>query len=804
MFLLDAINVLALFYFGALNLTYLVLTIASFARTRRYVARIKSLHVSDLQSAAGGLPISLLVPAFNEEATIVETTRSLLTLRYMEYEIIVVSDGSTDRTIAELTDAFDLHPAHRLPTSAIPTASVRRVLRSRIHPDLWLIDKENGGKADSLNAGLNYSRYPLFCAVDADTLLEPDALIRIAQPFLEDQRTIAAGGMIRIANGCRIEGGAVEEVALPHRLLPKFQVVEYLRAFLMGRIGWDAIGGTLIISGAFGVFRRSIVAAAGGFAIDTVAEDMELVVRLHRHCRENGIPYRISFIPDPVAWTEAPETLQSLGQQRSRWQRGLAQTLTHHIRMMANPRYGSPGVLAFPYHFFLELLGPIVEALGYFSFGLSLALGVASPGFVIGFLLLAVFFGSALSVAAVALEELSFHRYRRGRDLMVLLGLALVETLGYRQLNTVWRLKGIWAFLRGDRDWGSIKRRGFGEKEEIPSPASATGEGEWTDRRFSRATVAEWSERWLRTKAHLKPKTVAGYKSNLRAHVLPTLGGYQLRHVDRIAVEEWVADLQASGFGPSGVRQARQVLNSMMKLAVDTGYLLVNPVADVKVARQPDPEMLFLTAEEVERLAHSIREPYRTLVFLLAYGGLQWGEAAALRRGRCDLLRSRIAVAESLSEARGELHFGPTHRTRVVGIPGFLRDLLAAHLAQHVAEDAEALVFTSPHRTPLRKSNFHRQAWSGAVERAGLPEGLQIRDLRHTCASLLIAAGANPKAVQIHLGHSSITVTMDRYTHLFPSETDALVGRLEDVRARALAAQRRPSDGPRVIGLGER
>ncbi|VAW09684.1 Glycosyl transferase, group 2 family [hydrothermal vent metagenome] len=472
MIVLDIINVVALVYFAALNLTYLGLTLASFPRTNRYIARLKSLHVEELLSAAGSLPISLLVPAFDEEATIAEATRSLLTLRYPEYEIIVVNDGSNDATVDVLTEAFDMVPAHRLPTSAITTAGVRQILRSRVHPHLWLVDKDNGGKADALNAGLNHSRYPLFAALDADTLLESDALIRIARPFLEDQRTVAAGAMIRIANGCRIKGGEVEEVALPHRLIPEFQIVEYLRAFFVGRTGWDAIGGTLIISGAFGVFRRSIVAAAGGFSTDTVGEDMELVVRLHRYCRENDIPYRISFVPDPVAWTEAPETLRSLGLQRSRWQRGLAQALTRHISMMGNPRYGTPGVLAYPYHFFLELFGPLIEALGYLSFGITLALGLASPRFVVAFVFLSVFLGSALSVAAVALEEMSFRRYRKGRDLAVMLGLALIETLGYRHLNTYWRLKGMWAFLRGDNDWGTMDRRGFGEENGAATPAA--------------------------------------------------------------------------------------------------------------------------------------------------------------------------------------------------------------------------------------------------------------------------------------------------------------------------------------------
>jgi integrase len=327
--------------------------------------------------------------------------------------------------------------------------------------------------------------------------------------------------------------------------------------------------------------------------------------------------------------------------------------------------------------------------------------------------------------------------------------------------------------------------------------------GEWVDPRLSKTTVVEWSERWLRTKAGLKPKTLAGYESHLRAHVLPAFASQELRHLDRMAVEEWVADLQTSGLGPSAVRQARQVLNSMIKLAVEAGYLLVNPVTGVKVARTPEPETLFLSAEEVERLATSIREPYATFVHLLAYGGLRWGEAVAVRRKRCDLLRSRVEVAESLSEAHGRLHFGPTktYRRRMVIIPGFLRELMAEHLARNVDEDPDALVFTSPEGQSLRNSNFRRQVWYKAVADAGLPDGLRIHDLRHTCASLLIAQGAHPKAIQVHLGHSSISVTMDRYGHLFPSDMEALAVALDAARSRALADQMRTKDGPEIVAL---
>jgi cellulose synthase/poly-beta-1,6-N-acetylglucosamine synthase-like glycosyltransferase len=338
---------------------------------------------------------------------------------------------------------------------------VRQTYRSRRYPHLWVIDKENGGKADALNAGLNHARTPLFCAIDADSILEREALARVVRPFLEDATTVAVGGTIRIANGCVVESGLVSRVGLPRNLLAKLQVMEYLRAFLGGRVGWDAIDATLIISGAFGLFRRSVVVAAGGFDPATVGEDMELVVRLHRHCLDHRIPYRIRFVADPVAWTECPESLRVLGRQRERWQRGLTETLLRHRAMLLRPRYGRIGMVAMPYYFFLEMLGPLIELLGYLVFVAAIAAGVASPGYVAAFLLLAFAMGIALSLAAIGLEELTFRRYPRGRHLVILLGLAVLEAFGFRQLSTYWRARGLFAVLRKKQGWGEMTRRGF-------------------------------------------------------------------------------------------------------------------------------------------------------------------------------------------------------------------------------------------------------------------------------------------------------------------------------------------------------
>ncbi|MDP2956596.1 MAG: glycosyltransferase family 2 protein, partial [Longimicrobiales bacterium] len=426
--------------------------------------RLKSIDMDELLGVQSFPPVTLLAPAYNEEPTCVESIRSLLTLRHPAYDIIVVNDGSRDRTLDRLSEAFALQLCARAPMAHLPSKPVRGIYRSAVHPNLWVIDKVNGGKADSLNAGLNYCRTPLFCAIDADSLLEQDSLIRISRPFLEDDRTVAAGGIIRIVNDCEVRSGTVTRIRLPRSLLARFQVLEYLRAFLAGRVGWDALNATLIISGAFGMFRRAAVVEAGGYATDTVGEDMELVVRLRRRGFESGKDHRVAFVPDPVAWTECPETVRVLGRQRDRWQRGLMESIWRHRRMLFNPRYGRVGTLAFPYFFFLEMCGPVIEGAGYLGFVLAVATGRASLPFILAFLALAFAFGMALSVAAVALEELTFRRYPRARDLAQLFWLAILENVGYRQLSTYWRLKGIVSKVRGATGWGAMERRGFKPK----------------------------------------------------------------------------------------------------------------------------------------------------------------------------------------------------------------------------------------------------------------------------------------------------------------------------------------------------
>ena len=459
---LDWLNATVLVYFVAFNAFYMLTTLVAHRALLRYARRLKTVDVEDLLGSAAAPPISLLVPAYNEELTCVESVRSLLTLRYHAFEIMFINDGSTDQTLARMVEAFDLQPVQRAPVNDVPSRPIRGVYRSSRHPALWLLDKENGGKADALNAGIDYSRTPLFCAIDADSLLERDALMRIVRPFLEDRSTVAAGGIIRIINGSTVRAGVVSDVKLPRSLLACFQVVEYLRSFLAGRVGWAELNGTLVISGAFGAFDCATVVAAGGYDTGSVGEDMELVVRLHRYCRERGIRYHIEYIPDPVAWTECPEDVATLGRQRRRWQRGLTETLLIHRRMLLRPTYGAVGLLAFPFNFFFEMLGPAIEVAGYVGILVGILLGRVSPLQALDFFLAAFVLGIVLSVAAVALEEQTFRRYPRRRDVIGLFALAFLEVLGYRQINAWWRIQGMWAVISGKRGgWGVMKRKGF-------------------------------------------------------------------------------------------------------------------------------------------------------------------------------------------------------------------------------------------------------------------------------------------------------------------------------------------------------
>jgi cellulose synthase/poly-beta-1,6-N-acetylglucosamine synthase-like glycosyltransferase len=454
-------QVAVLVYFLAVNGWYLVLLVSSLLELRHHMLLITDESRHLLLSSTLSPTISILAPAFNEEASIETSLRALLALQYPSLEVIVISDGSKDRTVQVLSEKFDLVPVKTIYEQRIKTKPVRALYRSSTYPSLVVVDKENGGKADALNVGLSFARGDLVCAMDADTLIEADGLQRMVRPFLYATDVVATGGTIRVVNGSDVKFGRVARTAVPTNMLAGVQVVEYLRAFLFGRLGWNRLGGNIIISGAFGLFQREAVVDAGGYLHDTVGEDMELVLRLKRLSYEQGGPGKIAFVPDPVAWTEVPESARVLGRQRDRWHRGLADVLWRHRRMLLNPRYGITGVFVYPYYAFVELLAPVIEAAGIIGLVLGLAFGIVDWSFAGLFYLTAYGLGTALTAFTLILEDLSFHRYETFRDRVLLFWWALLENLGYRQLTVYWRLRGLWKFIRGRKDWGVMERKGF-------------------------------------------------------------------------------------------------------------------------------------------------------------------------------------------------------------------------------------------------------------------------------------------------------------------------------------------------------
>jgi cellulose synthase/poly-beta-1,6-N-acetylglucosamine synthase-like glycosyltransferase len=452
-------------YFVALNSSYLVLICLAGVEFSKHLRRAPFSGADDMFRSPLTLPVSLIVPAHNEGAGIVAAVQAMTALRYPRYEIVVVDDGSTDDTFDRLREQFDLVEVPRVVPGEVPYRSqVLSVHVARDNPEtLTVVRKTNGGKSDALNVGINLSRHPLVCMVDADSVLDPDALLSVAKPFGDDPLRVAAcGGVVRIANGCTVVGGRVVDVRMPRRWLLRIQVVEYLRAFLMGRTGWSRLGGLVVISGAFGIFRRDLVVRIGGMAHDTIGEDAELVVRLHHYLRERGEDYRVIFVAEPVSWSEAPASLQVLGRQRRRWHRGIAEILRKHRGMIANPRYGRIGLIALPYYVVFELLAPFIELAALVLVPLGLWVDAVDLDFAWRFALVAYGYGLLVSLVSLFIEEVSFHRYPRWSDLWRGVLAAVLENFGYRQLLALWQVAGAASAWRGRQAvWGSMQRQGF-------------------------------------------------------------------------------------------------------------------------------------------------------------------------------------------------------------------------------------------------------------------------------------------------------------------------------------------------------
>ncbi|MFO8069985.1 MAG: glycosyltransferase [Alkalibacterium sp.] len=459
--LIKHFNNFILYYVIFINTVYTLLFFVSIRAL--YIDRQKKKYWSYDEMVASSYtpPLSIIVPCFNEGKTIVNNVKALLSLEYSEFQLVIVNDGSKDTTLEQLIQELKLTKIDMPYRKKINTKEIKAIYRSSIFENIVVVDKENGGKADALNAGINISEYPIITAIDADSIIERDSLAKVIRPFVEDPTVIVSGGVVRPVNDCVVDKGFIESVNLSKNNLVRFQTVEYLRAFLFGRLGWGSLNALLIVSGAFGVFRKSVVIEAGGYTEDTIGEDMELVVKIHRKMIESKTPYKIVFVPDPVCWTQVPEDKKTLKSQRKRWQKGLMDSLFNHKKMLFNPKYGVVGLLAMPYYFFVEMLGAVIEVLGYLSFIVSFWLGIISLEFFLLFLAVSVLYGVFLSSSAILLDEYNFSKYEDVSEYLLLMIFSVLENFGYRQLNAWWRFTAFFEYKRHNKSWGDMSRTEF-------------------------------------------------------------------------------------------------------------------------------------------------------------------------------------------------------------------------------------------------------------------------------------------------------------------------------------------------------
>ncbi|WP_321307567.1 glycosyltransferase [Marinifilum fragile] len=455
-------------YAFLLIFSYTGLSIVSGIALNYYLKKNSFVDYSVILDSPLAPSVSVLVPAFNEAKTIVDNVESIYTIHYNNFDVIVVNDGSSDDTFEELQKAFKLERVNFAINHEIETKEVRGVYKSQLetYSNLIVVDKENGGKADALNVAINVSDKDLFMAIDADSILEPDAVLKLVKPFLErtDRRVIAAGGVVRIANSCVIENGRIAEVCVPKNLLARMQVLEYTRSFLMGRMAWAKLDGLIIISGAMGMFDRDVVVQSGGYA-HTIGEDMELVVRIRRYMSEQREKYKIEYVPDPLCWTEAPSDVSTFGRQRSRWTRGTIETLTDHSKIFFSPRYGAMGMLGYPFWFLFEWLAPLIEVLGIIYAIILYFTGNLSLNFILITFLFVYTFALFFTTWAILYEELTFHRYEKKGDVFRLWIAALLEPFILHPISLFFSIKGNIQYARGNRNWGKMERKGFKHKQ---------------------------------------------------------------------------------------------------------------------------------------------------------------------------------------------------------------------------------------------------------------------------------------------------------------------------------------------------
>lgn len=464
-------NIFVLVYFFVSSTIYLLLLIMARAGIVRQKSRIYLTDYYGMSHSPYTLPISVIICAYNEEKNIEYAIKALQRLEYPQYEILIVNDGSTDDTLMTLIKSLKLEPVDRIVRHTKPGQEeilrckpIKSIYSSSSRNENWeitVVDKFNGGKADSLNAGMLVSKYPLICSIDADTLLESDALIRIVRPFMDDpDRVVASGGIVRVVNGCKVLDGTVLDVNLPKEKLVVFQIVEYLRAFVGARYTLGQLNALLIVAGAFTIFRKDIAIKVGGYKTNSMVEDMELIVDIHRYMREQKKPYKINFVPEPIAWTEVPSTVKSIIRQRIRWHRGQGEVLAANRKLFFNFKYGTLGMLILPYYLFFELFGPVVEALGYITVPLTFALGLISWNVFALFITIAFLYSAFLSVFALLLHELSERQYYYLGDIVRLFLYGLLDNFIYRPFISFVRTYALLTIWTKGK-WGHAERKGF-------------------------------------------------------------------------------------------------------------------------------------------------------------------------------------------------------------------------------------------------------------------------------------------------------------------------------------------------------
>ncbi len=463
-----------LVYFIAMQAYILGLNLISTWALRRDHHLNRFGRVTEMLSSRTTPPVSIVIPAYNEVVGIVDSVRSMSLLKYPRIEIVIANDGSTDGTLEALIDAFKLEKVSIPYRAEVATAPVRAIYRGRGAVDITVIDKENGGRADALNAGLNAARYPYVLCTDADVIFEGDALMRAMTRVVEDrERTVAVGGNIRPINGSPVDLGHLVKAEVPKKLIPRMQMLEYLRTFLAARPAWSAMNALPLVSGAFGIWKRSAAIEVGGFTPGHMGEDMDMTMRLHRHHLKNRIPYRIVYEPTAVVWTEVPETARVLRRQRIRWHRGLIQAVREFLPMTFNPRYTVVGMLTWAANVLFEFIAPIIEFAGWFIIPLAWFLGVLNVEAFVWLLLLAFGMGLLNTLNALLLDE-SYGYFDTKTDTARLLVMALIENFGFRQLTVWWRIR---AMLGGAavKSWGNMERRGFVRSVSPPQapPASS-------------------------------------------------------------------------------------------------------------------------------------------------------------------------------------------------------------------------------------------------------------------------------------------------------------------------------------------